>query len=473
MRTAGPLYRVVAWFIHLVVTTFFRRVEVVGLDHVPADGPVIFAGNHPNALLDGFVVAAMCGRRPVHFMANAKLWRYRLMAVFLNAMGAVPVSPREEQSDAANNDAAFARLFEVLEAGSSMGIFPEGVSHTGSQLTRLKTGTARIALAVAARKKVHVTLIACGLTYMHRHRFRSQALLHFSVPIVIDDEWLAAYAASKADTVRRLTAHIAEALEKVTLNAPDWETLRFIHAARRLYTPTSVRLTPGTYVELSRRFVQRYLAAAADPTIQRLRDDVQNYQARLDMTGLKDHHLRQTLGVADAWMGVLWRSAAVLALLPLAVPGAILHLPVAWIAMTAGERLSDDRDDVATLKVITSMLLLPFVYLAAGVVVGLSIGWWVGVALATLLPLSFLASVKLADLQANMTLAMLTNWRLSRFSQDVAELREMRGSLVGRVRAVLDSHADPARPPVFSECDLQQAGQVPGPATGEGPTDRQ
>ena len=473
MRTAGPLYRVVAWFIHLVVTTFFRRVEVVGLDHVPADGPVIFAGNHPNALLDGFVVAAMCGRRPVHFMANAKLWRYRLMAVFLNAMGAVPVSPREEQSDAANNDAAFARLFEVLEAGSSMGIFPEGVSHTGSQLTRLKTGTARIALAVAARKKVHVTLIACGLTYMHRHRFRSQALLYFSVPIVIDDEWLAAYAASEADTVRRLTAHIAEALEKVTLNAPDWETLRFIHAARRLYTPNSVRLTSGTYVELSRRFVQRYLAAAADPTIQRLRDDVQNYQARLDMTGLKDHHLRQTLGVADAWMGVLWRSAAVLALLPLAVPGAILHLPVAWIAMTAGERLSDDRDDVATLKVITSMLLLPFVYLAAGVVVGLSIGWWVGVALATLLPLSFLASVKLADLQANMTLAMLTNWRLSRFSQDVAELREMRGSLVGRVRAVLDSHADPARPPVFSECDLQQAGQVPEPATGEGPTDRQ
>ena len=473
MRTAGPLYRVVAWFIHLVVTTFFRRVEVVGLDHVPADGPVIFAGNHPNALLDGFVVAAMCGRRPVHFMANAKLWRYRLMAVFLNAMGAVPVSPREEQSDAANNDAAFARLFEVLEAGSSMGIFPEGVSHTGSHLTRLKTGTARIALAVAARKKVHVTLIACGLTYMHRHRFRSQALLYFSVPIVIDDEWLAAYAASEADTVRRLTAHIAEALEKVTLNAPDWETLRFIHAARRLYTPNSVRLTSGTYVELSRRFVQRYLAAAADPTIQRLRDDVQNYQARLDMTGLKDHHLRQTLGVADAWMGVLWRSAAVLALLPLAVPGAILHLPVAWIAMTAGERLSDDRDDVATLKVITSMLLLPFVYLAAGVVVGLSIGWWVGVALAALLPLSFLASVKLADLQANMTLAMLTNWRLSRFSQDVAELREMRGSLVGRVRAVLDSHADPARPPVFSECDLQQAGQVPEPATGEGPTDRQ
>ena len=85
--------------------------------------------------MDGFVVATMCGRRPVHFMANAKLWRYPLMSTFLDTLGAVPVYPREEHGDAAsreaqgdttNNDAAFARLFSVLEAGSCMGIFPEG-----------------------------------------------------------------------------------------------------------------------------------------------------------------------------------------------------------------------------------------------------------------------------------------------------------------------------------------------------------
>ena len=459
MRTVGPSYRVLAWFIRLVVTTFFRRIEVVGLEHVPADGPVIFAGNHPNALLDGFVVATMCGREPVHFMGNAKLWRYRLMGAFLDALGAVPVYPRDERdgaaNDAANNDAAFARLFEVLEAGSSMGIFPEGISHTGSQLTRLKTGTARIALAVGARRKVRMTLVPCGLTYMHRHRFRSQALLHFSQPIVIDDAWLAAYTASEAETVRRLTEHIAGELEKVTLNAPDWETLRFIHAARRLYKPSSVRLTPGIYVELSRRFVERYLAVSDEPTVQTLRHDVENYQARLDLIGLQDHHLRRPLGIVDAWKGVLWRSTAVIALLPLAIPGTLLHLPVGWVAMTAGEQLSDDRDDVATLKVITSVLLLPLVYVAAGLVVGLSVGVWWGVAIGRSLPLSFVASIKLVELQANMTLATLTNLRLSRFSQEVTALREIRGRLVTRVRAIADSHADPSLPRVFSRRDFE------------------
>ena len=84
MGTVGRSYRVLVWFIRLVVNTFFRRIEVVGREHVPTEGAVIFAGNHPNALMDGFVVATMCGRRPVHFMANAKLWRYPLMSTCLS-----------------------------------------------------------------------------------------------------------------------------------------------------------------------------------------------------------------------------------------------------------------------------------------------------------------------------------------------------------------------------------------------------
>ncbi|MEE2612446.1 MAG: lysophospholipid acyltransferase family protein [Acidobacteriota bacterium] len=452
--TVGPSYRVLVWFIRLVVNTFFRRIEVVGREHVPAEGAVIFAGNHPNALMDGFVVATMCGRRPVHFMANAKLRRYPLMSTFLDTLGAVPVYLRAEHPDAASNEAAFARLFEVLEAGSCMGIFPEGISHTGSQLVRLKTGTARIALAVAARRKVGVTLVPCGLTYTHRHRFRSQALLHFGEPIVVDEEWLEAYATSEVDTVHAFTDHVAGELAKVTLNAPDWETLRFIHTVRRLYKPASVHLTPGTYVELSRRFVERYLATAADPDIQRLRGDVEDYQGHLDLLGLQDHHLRESLGVLEAWKGVLWRSVAVIALLPLAIPGALIHLPVGWVAMTAGERLSDDRDDVATLKVITSVLLLPFVYIGAGAVVGLNFGLWWGAAVTTVLPLSFLAFIKVVEVQANMTLATLTNLKLSRFSQEVEELRETRSRLVDRVRAVADTHADPSLPRVFSRDDL-------------------
>jgi hypothetical protein len=45
----------------LIANTFFRRIDVVGLENVPAEGPLIFAGNHPNALMDGFLLNARCG----------------------------------------------------------------------------------------------------------------------------------------------------------------------------------------------------------------------------------------------------------------------------------------------------------------------------------------------------------------------------------------------------------------------------
>lgn len=41
-------YYVVKWLLGRVVDIFFREIEVVGKENVPAEGPVIFVGNHPN-----------------------------------------------------------------------------------------------------------------------------------------------------------------------------------------------------------------------------------------------------------------------------------------------------------------------------------------------------------------------------------------------------------------------------------------
>ena len=82
--------------VHVITGAFFRRIDVIGAENVPRDGPVIFAGNHPNALMDGWLLTARCGRWPLHFLANAKLWKYRGLGPLLDASGAIPVFRREE-----------------------------------------------------------------------------------------------------------------------------------------------------------------------------------------------------------------------------------------------------------------------------------------------------------------------------------------------------------------------------------------
>lgn len=451
------VHRMVIALIRVIANTFFRRIDVVGIENVPEEGPVIFAGNHPNALMDGFLLIAKCGRWPLHFMANAKLWQYKLLAPVLNAIGAVPVYRREEHDGDVDNQKAFERLYEVIESGDCMGIFPEGISHAESQLVKLKTGAARIALSVTARGKTDVRIIPCGLNYIHRHRFRSQVLIEFGEPIIIDNRWLKNYGQDEQATVRKLTEHLADALVDVTLNAPDWRTLRFIQAARRLYKPASADLRPGEYVELSRRFVDGYLQAIDDPELQAFRDEVENYQARLDMLGLKDHQLRQPVTLGYAFRKVMLRSLTMLALLPLAIPGALLHLPVGWIAATVGERFSYEMDDIATLKVFATILLLPLLYIGIGIAVGINFGFWWALVAVVALSFSFFASIRLIEAEAGLLISMLSILKLTRLGSEVDELREIRSALVSKIRALAERLADPDMPRLFTDKDFNQS----------------
>jgi len=449
------IQRIVISLIHVITNTFFRRIDVVGIENIPVEGPVIFAGNHPNALMDGWLLTARCGRWPIHFMANAKLWQYRLLGPLVDAAGAVPIYRREEYDGEVDNETAFQKLFEVIESGNCMGVFPEGVSHTESQLTKLKTGTARIALSVVARGNVNVTIIPCGLNYIHRHRFRSQVLLEFGQGIVVGDDWAAQYNDDNQGAVRDLTSHLAEALRVVTLNAPDWRTLRFAQAARRLYKPAHTELSPGVYVELSRRFVDGYLKAADDPEMRQFRDDVEDYQSRLDMFGLKDYQLRKPVAPGQAFRRLMTRLLTMLVLLPIAIPGALLHLPVGWAAAVFGEKFSYEMDDIATIKVIATISILPILYLAIAALVAGYFGIWWAIAAVVGLTISFFTSVRLLEAEANLFASIMSILRLTRLRAELEDIRTTRARLVETVRGLADRLVDPGTQRIFSNKDFK------------------
>ncbi len=427
----------------LITNTFFRRIDVVGREHVPAEGPVIFAGNHPNALMDGWLLMARCGRQPVRFLAHAKLWTYPVLGPLLDLSGTIPVYRREEHGHQADNSAAFASLHAALAAGDCLGIFPEGVSHVESRLAKLKTGTARVALEAAANNRIPVTIVPCGLNYLHRHRFRSQVLLEFGAPIRIDEARIADFRDDAEAAVRVLTDDVATALAAVTLNAPDWSTLRFAQISRRLYKPSSARLTPAQYVELNRRFVAGYLQAPNDPDVEAYRRDAEDYQARLDMLGIKDYQLRKPVPVGKAARRITGRALMMLLLLPLAIPAALIQLPIAWAAGLVGTKFSYEKDDEATLKVLATLALLPVIYLVIIVLVGSFAGWAWALAAAVALVISTAASMRLLEAEAGLLVSTLSLLRIVRLEQEIGELRERRAELVERIRALVDSRVSP------------------------------
>ena len=60
---------VVYWIARAILQPFFHvcfRMSRIGREHIPAEGPVIFASNH-RSFLDPFVIGMMA-RRPIYFV---------------------------------------------------------------------------------------------------------------------------------------------------------------------------------------------------------------------------------------------------------------------------------------------------------------------------------------------------------------------------------------------------------------------
>ena len=111
------------------------RIEIAGT--VPP-GPVIVAANH-ESLLDPPLLT-LTARQPLHFLAKVELWRYRPGAWLMDALGGIPI--RRDRRDLLS----VARAEELLLAGESVAIFPQGTVQGGAW-TR---GAARLALATGA-----------------------------------------------------------------------------------------------------------------------------------------------------------------------------------------------------------------------------------------------------------------------------------------------------------------------------------
>jgi 1-acyl-sn-glycerol-3-phosphate acyltransferase len=140
------------WLTKGVVSPLLRAIYqpwIKGVEHIPAKGPAILAGNHL-AVFDSVFVPAALNRR-VFYIAKADYFtgrgvKGRLTAGFMKGVGMIPV-------DRTGGTAALAALDkgrEVLEEGHLFGIYPEGTRSPDGRLYRGKTGVARLALETGA-----------------------------------------------------------------------------------------------------------------------------------------------------------------------------------------------------------------------------------------------------------------------------------------------------------------------------------
>jgi len=225
-------YSVMTWCARRALRWCYREVRVVG--SLPTQGPVLLAVNHPNELADICVVLAHLPRR-TRFVANATSAEQSVVRFAYARMGVIAVHrvrdmrkarARGEDSAAANH-AAFAQVRAALAAGDCVCVFPEGGVTRAPHLGALRTGLGRMALDARDAAGLHdVLVVPVGITYADRDVRRTDLLVEIGAPIALDD-WTADPSRPAAP---QFTHAVADAMRRVTRNAPDHETYDALRA---------------------------------------------------------------------------------------------------------------------------------------------------------------------------------------------------------------------------------------------------
>ncbi len=132
----GVVYRILRAILRTLVRLWFRP-EVTGRANLPLAGPVVLTPVH-RSLLD-FSFPYLVTDRKIFFMAKDELWRSRVLAWFLPAVGVFPV--HRESADRQS----LQRAEEVLGQGQLLVLFAEGTRQVGPEVQPLLDGAAFLA----------------------------------------------------------------------------------------------------------------------------------------------------------------------------------------------------------------------------------------------------------------------------------------------------------------------------------------
>jgi 1-acyl-sn-glycerol-3-phosphate acyltransferase len=347
--------RAVTAVLRILIRIFFKRIDIVDMERVP-DAPVIFAVNHPNALIDPLFLLCFAPR-PVSFLAKAPLFTMPVIGWIVRGLDSIPVYRKQDNVAGGSTEETFAQARAVLARGGAIAIFPEGTTHSDPRLRELKTGAARIALGAAMER---VAIVPTGLYYTSKQTFRSSAVMQFGEPLIVR-----AGSLDPAE-VEALTQRIDDALDAVTLQADSHDALDLIARGERIFS--AGRFDPAEELEARRRFVEGYAwLRAHDPQrLVRLQSRVEQLAAELGELKIEPEELPGARLAAS--VKVL---STLLVALPLAIVGGIIHFPAYQLVALIARRFVKDQEMVATIKAIAGAVfyLLTWITVAA-------LAWW-------------------------------------------------------------------------------------------------
>jgi glycerol-3-phosphate O-acyltransferase / dihydroxyacetone phosphate acyltransferase len=241
-------------------------------------------------------------------------------------------------------------------------------------------GVSAITFGVLEKHHVNVPIVPVGLNYFRGHRFRGRVVVEFGEPIQVTSSLHDLYKQSKRTAYTTLLTQVEDGMRSVIITAPNYEELKLIHTARRLYQKASVRMmSTKQRQDLARRFASAYrllkerFGEDLPDDLRDLQQRVERYQEHLDELGLRDYQVVSNQEMDFSRMLFIFMHGAFILALA-SVPSIILNAPVGfaasyWSFQQAQKDLKASRVKVAardvmlSKKIVFSFVAVPVLWL--------------------------------------------------------------------------------------------------------------
>jgi glycerol-3-phosphate O-acyltransferase / dihydroxyacetone phosphate acyltransferase len=362
-------YRLFKVLAGVALRLFFRRIEIEGLEQVPATGPLLLLSNHTNALVDP-LLPLIALRRRVTLTAKNVLARNPLLRVLGKGLGAVFFHRSEDAgkgADPRENVRSLRQCRQILADGGAIIVFPEGMSHSDLTMRRFHTGFARMAIDFVHKDgnpgRLH--LVPVGLLYTSKDRFRSDVWLRFGAPLDVGG-WLEAHADPSAGVLTEELRHRVQSQTMAFENRSEMLIVRYageiIATDGRMPQPLGGANPPlaESFGRLA-RLQEGYRRARADSAdeVQALADRIRLYRTELKRLGIEPAEVYLPLHAARAALFLIRELELVVVGAPLAIFGIVNHFLPYLIVRTIARTLSTEKDHWATNVIYPGLIVFP------------------------------------------------------------------------------------------------------------------
>ena len=362
------LYRILRAIVWVGIRLYYREIKVVNGNVLDQDGPLILIANHPNTLMDAWIMGYINKRR-VYFMAKATFFSSPFKKKILGALGMIPINRKSDQSvEGVNNANTFEACYQLLEKGDVLVVFPEGSSFLERRLRDIKSGTARIALETESRNqsKLDLKVIPIGLNYIRADTFRGRVLVHVGKPIDVAP-FVRDYENNPSIVAKQLTERFRSDLSRVFVNLDTEsnedlsEQLCAIFDTRYSGSPSGVQSKVAFIQKLKVKLDE--IALTSPWKLAEIERSTEQFNQRLEVLGIRPDFLDRPYRRALYMRQVIQSQLFLLICLPFFVFGLLHNALPYWGIGKLVPRISKETEYHAALVVLLGLVCYPIQYI--------------------------------------------------------------------------------------------------------------